>query len=66
MNELFDDFLTIDELAEKLKVKKSWLYGRTREQGEDAIPKIRCGKYLRFSERAVMRWLIKKNVEMGL
>jgi len=27
------DFLTVDELAEKLKVPKSWVYSRTRETG---------------------------------
>jgi len=26
------DLLTIDELAEKLNVRKSWLYSRTREK----------------------------------
>jgi excisionase family DNA binding protein len=49
--------LTIDELANRLKVKRSWLYSRTREKGEGAIPKIRVGKYIRFDEAQVIEWL---------
>ena len=30
--------LTVDEMAEDLKVPKSWLYSRTRETGSEAIP----------------------------
>ena len=51
------EFLTIDELAARLKVDKSWLYSRTRLKGKDAIPCVRVGKYLRFDELAVMSWL---------
>jgi len=55
-----DDLLTISELAKKLKVKRSWLYSRSREKGEDAIPRVKLGKYLRFQENVVMAWVIKK------
>jgi len=55
MNE--QQFLTIDELSEKLKVQKSWLYSRTRETGPGAIPLIRVGKYIRFNLEEVVRWL---------
>ena len=51
------DFLTVDELAESLKVPKSWLYSRTRETGPDAIPRIKVGKYIRFEKDKVMNWL---------
>ena len=54
------DFLTIDEMAKKLKVHKSWLYSRTREKGPDAIPRLKVGKYLRFVEEEVMDWLRKR------
>jgi hypothetical protein len=42
------DLLTIDELAEKLKIRKSWIYSRTRIKGPGAIPCLKIGKYLRF------------------
>jgi len=42
------DYLTVDELAEKLKVAKSWVYSRTRETGPDTMPRIKVGKYRRF------------------
>ena len=54
--------LTIDELADRLKVQKSWVYSRTRETGAAAMPRIRVGKYLRFDFQAVMEWLRRQNV----
>jgi len=55
------DFLTVDELAERLKVKKSWLYARTRETGEGCIPRLKVGKYLRFNLQKVMAWIEAQN-----
>lgn len=55
------DFLTVDEMAERLKVPKSWLYSRTRETAPDSIPRIKVGKYIRFVEADVMKWLKKQN-----
>jgi len=55
------DLLTLNELAEKLKVKPSWVYGYTRQTGPDAIPRIKVGKYLRFREPEVMDWLRKQS-----
>ena len=52
-----ENLATIDEIADFLKVPKSWLYSRTRETGPDAIPRIKVGKYLRFREAEVMAWL---------
>jgi excisionase family DNA binding protein len=57
------NFLTIPELAERLKVPKSWLYSRTRETGPGAIPRVKVGKYIRFVESDVMDWLKKQNEE---
>lgn len=55
------NLLTIDELASFLKVKKSFLYSRTRETGSEAIPRIKVGKYLRFELDKVMAWLKRQN-----
>lgn len=49
--------LTVPELAAALRVKKSWIYGETRKSGAGTIPRIRVGKYLRFSLEEVMDWL---------
>lgn len=57
------NLLTIDEMAETLKVPKSWLYSRTRERGADAVPRFKVGKYIRFVEADVMDWLRKQNEE---
>jgi excisionase family DNA binding protein len=56
-----DHLITIDELAEELKVPKSWIYSRTRETGPGSIPRIKVGKYLRFTKADVMDWLKVKN-----
>lgn len=53
--------LTIDELSEIWKVKKSWIYSRTRETGPGSIPRIKVGKYLRFELDQVMDWLHSQN-----
>ena len=52
-----------ETLADKLKVKKSWVYAQTRETGPGAIPRLRVGKYLRFSEAEVLAWLKRKQAE---
>jgi predicted DNA-binding transcriptional regulator AlpA len=58
---MYDKFETIPELAERWKVHVSWVYGKTRETGPDAIPRIRVGKYIRFIPQAVDAWLEKQN-----
>ena len=50
------ELLTVQELAEKLKVKKSWVYSRTRETGPGAMPRISLGKYRRFKLQDVLEW----------
>ena len=41
-------FLTVDEAAERLGVKRSWIYERTRH---NAIPHRKLGKFVRFTEQ---------------
>ena len=52
-----DSFLTVDDLAQKLKVPKSWIYARTRESGPGTMPKVHVGKYLRFKWNDVWEWI---------
>lgn len=51
------DFLTVSELAEKLRVPRSWIYGKTLKTDSNAIPRFKVGKYLRFRLDDVMDWL---------
>lgn len=49
--------LTVEEVAELLKVPVSWVYDRTRSRGMNRIPGFRLGKYWRFQEAEVLAWL---------
>jgi len=60
-----DELLTVDEIAEKLKVPKSFFYAPCRRKGPDAIPCIRVGKYLRYSLPAVQAHFAKQNEAQG-
>jgi len=57
----FENLETPDELAARWKVKKSWVYSRTRETGPDAMPKLKMGKYIRLEPDQVDAWLAGKN-----
>jgi predicted DNA-binding transcriptional regulator AlpA len=57
MNHLARPLLDINEMAADLKIPKSWLYSKTRQQGENSIPVLRVGKYLRFDPVEVREWL---------
>lgn len=49
--------LTVEDVAEILRVPVSWVYERTRRRGMDRIPGFRLGKYWRFREPDVLAWL---------
>ena len=51
------NLLTVDELAEQLRVPRSWVYSKSRLTDPNSIPRIKVGKYLRFDLGAVMDWL---------
>ena len=55
-----DELLTVDEVASRLKVPKTWVYERTRLRGPDHLPFFKLGKYLRFDEGDVRAWLERK------
>ncbi|MBI4635685.1 MAG: helix-turn-helix domain-containing protein [Candidatus Rokubacteria bacterium] len=46
-------WLTIEEAAQLLRVKVSWLYDRTRR---NAVPHTKLGKYLRFDAGELTEW----------
>jgi excisionase family DNA binding protein len=49
--------LTVEELADFLRVPISWVYGHTRKRSHERIPGYRVGKYWRFNADEVMSWL---------
>ncbi len=49
--------LTVEEVAELLRVPLSWVYERTRKRSVDRIPGFRLGKYWRSREADVLAWL---------
>jgi len=54
--QITEELLTPDELCKKLKVGKPWIYRQTRAT---AIPRVKCGKYLRFRLSDVLNFLEK-------
>ncbi len=54
--------LTVEEVAEMLRVSKSWIYARTRRRGLEQLPHLKVGKYLRFEESAVREFLERLKV----
>ncbi len=61
--ELTDEIVTIQELAERLKVNKSTIYELTRRRAivradkHRPLPCIKLGRQLRFNWRLVCQWL---------
>lgn len=51
------EWLTPEELADTLRVETSWVYRQTMRKDADAMPRLKCGKYLRFRLDAVIGWL---------
>lgn len=51
------NLLTVEDVAQLLKVPPSWVYEKTRSRSANRIPGFRLGKYWRFREADVMAWL---------
>lgn len=49
--------LTAGEVAQRLHVPRSWVY-RAARNGD--LPSVRCGRYRRFDEDDVDRWVTRK------
>jgi hypothetical protein len=60
-----NELLTASELAERLKVRESWVFEQTRQRAKvrnkTPLPCIRLGKYRRFSWVAVCEWMAQNN-----
>lgn len=53
-----EQLLTVDDLAARLQVPRSWIYSRTRQ---NAIPHLRVGHHIRFVWGDVEAWLNGSN-----
>jgi len=49
--------LTVQEVAEVLKVPVSWVYEHTRPNCTGKLPYIKIGKYLRFFDADIFSYL---------
>ena len=49
--------LTIQEVADLLRVPTSWLYSHSRKRSKDRIPAVKVGKYVRFNQDDVTEWI---------
>jgi hypothetical protein len=56
-----DRLIDAEEMAAILKVDVSWLYQRTR-LGQEGIPHVKLGKYVRFDPLTVMEFFKNKQV----
>ena len=50
-----NQLITAKELAKRLNVQVSWIYRRTR-LGQEAIPHVKMGKYVRFDWEEVVEF----------
>ena len=57
-----DEILTIDEVAELFKLKKSQIYYWVSDSKyiDNPIPYMKVGKHLRFSRKALIKWMDKR------
>ena len=49
--------LTVEDLAKKWQVPKSWIYQRTRKRGVEKLEHAKLGKYVRFEEEAMSNYI---------
>jgi len=49
--------LTVQEVAEILKVPVSWVYEHTRGRCSEKLPYVKVGKYLRFFDADIANYL---------
>jgi excisionase family DNA binding protein len=53
-------WLSPKEVADLLGLKLSWVYAQTRLKGPGSIPRLQCGKHIRFDLNEVIDWIDDK------
>jgi len=59
-----EELITVEQLAKRLNVPVSWIYQRTR-LGQQAIPYVKMGKYVRFNLVEVVEFF-KNNPSLNM
>ena len=54
--------LSVEEVAELLRVPVSWVYEHTSRRVNNRIPGFRLGKYWRFRKADVLAWIERQQV----
>ncbi len=49
-----DELMTAEELAERLRMTRAWVYSETRL---DRIPHLRLGRYFRYRRSTIESWI---------
>ncbi len=49
-----DELMTAEELAERLRMTRAWVYSETRL---DRIPHLRLGRYVRYRRSTIEHWI---------
>jgi excisionase family DNA binding protein len=52
-----EPLLTVEDIAELLRLPVSWVYERTRKRSLNRLPGFRLGKYWRFRASDIQAWL---------
>jgi hypothetical protein len=54
------DLLTVDQLARRLDVPKSWIYRQCRLKEKTGFPVEKYGKYNKFDYQKVRQWAAQR------
>lgn len=56
------ELLTVEQLAQRLNLPKSWIAQQTRERSADKIPHLRFGRWIRFQwlSPELTAWLARR------
>ena len=55
--QLADLLLTVSEVAQVLRVPRSWVYDHVRPSAHPVLPHVKLGKYLRFRRQDIEAFL---------
>jgi excisionase family DNA binding protein len=54
-----NEILTVEDVAELLRVTPGWVNEKTRRRARNPLPAHRIGRYLRFRQSEVLAWFDK-------
>lgn len=57
-----DELMTAEELAERLRMTRAWVYTETRL---GRIPHLRLGRYFRYRRCAIEAWIAELEARRG-